>query len=142
MAGEKIVVLSNARPALWDHAPYLMGLKRALVNLATNQPLMEALADRILEWQVAFWDMALSQVGDYVDVVNLSDDLGGQEGPLMAPATFRRIYKPRLRRLIEAIKRKSPVRVYLHSCGSVYTVHSRLHRDWGGHFESGAGERG
>jgi uroporphyrinogen decarboxylase len=40
----------------------------------------------------------------------------------MAPATFRRIYKPRLRRLIEAIKKKSRTRVYLHSCGSIYRL--------------------
>jgi uroporphyrinogen decarboxylase len=92
------------------------------VNLATNQPLMEALAERILEWQVAYWDMVLGQVGDYVDIVTLSEDLGAQNGLLMAPTTFRRIYKPRLRRLIEAIKKKSRTRVYLHSCGSIYRL--------------------
>jgi uroporphyrinogen decarboxylase len=120
--GEKVVVMCGAMPGLWDHSPYLFGFEQALANLATNQPLMEALAERILEWQVAYWDMVLGQVGDYVDIVTLSEDLGAQNGLLMAPTTFRRIYKPRLRRLIEAIKKKSRVRVYLHSCGSIYRL--------------------
>ena len=39
---------------------------------------------------------------------------------MMSPTLFRRLYKPRLRRLVAAIKRKTKARVYLHSCGSVY----------------------
>ena len=41
---------------------------------------------------------------------------------MMAPATFQRIYKPRLQQLIAAIKRQTKARVYLHSCGSIYRL--------------------
>jgi uroporphyrinogen decarboxylase len=41
---------------------------------------------------------------------------------MMAPATFRRIYKPRLRRLIGEIKQRTKAQVYLHSCGSIYRL--------------------
>jgi uroporphyrinogen decarboxylase len=66
--------------------------------------------------------MALEEVGPYVDVVQFNEDLGGQHGPLMAPATFRRIYQPRLRRLFAGVKRKTAARIYLHSCGSIYRM--------------------
>ena len=82
--------------------------------------LMEAFTERLLEWQMAYWDMALDEVGEYVDLVQLNEDLGTQRGPMMAPATFRRIYKPRMRRLVEHIHKKTKARIYLHSCGSIY----------------------
>ena len=69
---------------------------------------------------MAYWDMALDEVGEYVDLVQLNEDLGTQRGPMMAPATFRRIYKPRMRRLVEHIHKKTKARIYLHSCGSIY----------------------
>jgi uroporphyrinogen decarboxylase len=59
-------------------------------------------------------------VGKYVDLVQIGEDLGTQQGPIMSPASFRKIYKPRMRRLLESIRRKTAARVYLHSCGSIY----------------------
>jgi len=121
-AGEKIIMMCAATPGLWEQSWYLLGFEQAYVSLAANQPLMEALTERILEWQMAYWDMALGEVGPYVDLVQIGEDLGSQNGPLMAPATFRRIYKPRMRRLLEFIKTKTKARVYLHSCGSIYRM--------------------
>jgi uroporphyrinogen decarboxylase len=121
-AGEKVVMMCGAMPGLWEHSWYVFGLEQAFVNLANNLPLMEAFSERVLAWQIAYWDMVLDQVGDCIDVVQLNEDLGSQHGPMMAPATFRKIYKPRLQRLIAAIKRKTKARVYLHSCGSIYRM--------------------
>ena len=121
-AGEKVIIMCGAMPGLWEHSWYMFGLEQAFVNLAGNEQLMEAFSERVLEWQIAYWDMVLSQVGEYVDVVQLNEDLGSQQGPMMSPATFRRIYKPRLGRLIASIKRKTTARIYLHSCGSIYRM--------------------
>ena len=121
-AGEQVIVMCGAMPGLWEHSWYVFGLEQAFVNLAGNEPLMEAFTERVLEWQIAYWDMVLSQVGGYVDLVQLNEDLGSQHGPMMSPATFRRIYKPRLRRLIASIKEKTKARIYLHSCGSIYRM--------------------
>lgn len=89
------------------------------MNLAASQLLMEAFTERLLEWQMAYWDLVLGAVGDYVDLVQIGEDLGTQAGPMMSPSTFRRIYKPRMQRLVEHIKKKTKARVYLHSCGSI-----------------------
>ncbi len=121
-AGEKVIMMCTPTQGLWEQAWYMFGLEQAFMNLAGNQPLMEAFTQRIMEWQMAFWTMALSQVGDYLDVVQINDDLGTQHGPMMAPATFRKIYKPRLRQLVAAIKQRTKARVYLHSCGSIYRL--------------------
>ncbi|MBI2116470.1 MAG: hypothetical protein HYT85_15505 [candidate division NC10 bacterium] len=119
-AGEKVLMMCSATPGLWEQSWYLFGFEQAYVNLAANQPLVEAFTERLLEWQMAYWHMVLGEVGAYLDLVQIGEDLGGQNGPLMSPSTFRRIYKPRLRRLVDAIKQKTRARVYLHSCGSIY----------------------
>ena len=56
--------------------------EQACVNLAGNASLIEAFTDRVLAWQIAYWDMALKQVGDCVDVVQLNEDLGSQDPSL------------------------------------------------------------
>lgn len=121
-AGEKVLIMCGAMPGLWEHSWYVLGLEQAFVNLASNEPLMEAFTERVAEWQIAYWDMVLGRVGEYVDLVQLNEDLGSQHGPMMSPAVFRRIYNPRLRRLIASIKRKTKARIYLHSCGSIYRM--------------------
>jgi uroporphyrinogen decarboxylase len=119
-AGEKVIMMCAATPGLWEHSWYMFGFEQAFINVAANQPLMEAFTERLLEWQMAYWDMVLGAVGDYLDLVQIGEDLGTQNGPMMSPTTFRRIYKPRMRRLVESIKKKTKARVYLHSCGSIY----------------------
>ena len=120
--GEKVIMMCGAMPGLWEHSWYIFGLETAFMNLAGNVPLMEAFTQRVLEWQLAYWDMVLGQVGPYVDIIQLNEDLGSQNGPMMSPATFRKIYKPRLRTLIASIKKQTKARVYLHSCGSIYRM--------------------
>ncbi|HWT81343.1 MAG TPA: uroporphyrinogen decarboxylase family protein [Candidatus Methylomirabilis sp.] len=122
VAGENVIIMCGAMPGLWEHSWYMFGVEKAFMNLAGSEPLMEALTERILEWQIAYWDMVLSQVGACVDLVQLNEDLGSQHGLMMSPATFRRLYKPRLRRLIASIKQKTAARIYLHSCGSIYRL--------------------
>jgi uroporphyrinogen decarboxylase len=119
-AGEKVLMMCGAMPGLWEHSWYIFGVEQAFLNLAANIPLMEAFTERVLEWQVAYWDLVLREIGPYIDIVQLNEDLGSQHGPMMAPQTFRKLYKPRLRQLIAAIKQRTTARVYLHSCGSIY----------------------
>jgi uroporphyrinogen decarboxylase len=119
-AKERVLMMCAATPGLWETSWYIFGLEQAFMHLAGNQALMEAFTERITEWQIAYWSMVLDAVGPYIDIVQLGEDLGTQQGPIMSPSTFRRIYKPRMRRLVDAIRKRTQARVYLHSCGSIY----------------------
>ncbi len=44
----------------------------------------------MLELKLAFWEMALPQLGDVVDVITYADDYGTQQSQLISPAMFRR----------------------------------------------------
>jgi uroporphyrinogen decarboxylase len=128
LADEARHLLSETDKAVMIHAPiggvfeqsyWLRGLESLFMDMAHNRKYVEALAERVVEWLLEFWDLVLDEVGPYVDVVELSDDLGGQHGPLFSPQLYREIYKSRHRRLADLIHSKTEARIFLHCCGSI-----------------------
>jgi len=81
----------------------LRGLEQALMDLALNPHLVEAVLDRVEAIQTKMMKRFLSQAGDTVDLVFVSDDVGGQRGLLMSPEMWRRHLQPRMRRWCELI---------------------------------------
>ena len=80
------------------------------------QRLSEALCDFYMP-RLEAW---LGAVGPYIDVMLFGDDLGGQNGPLMSPAMYRRYYQPWHSRLWRRAKELAPhVNIHLHSCGGI-----------------------
>ena len=76
--------------------------------------------DILTEIHLANLDRFLSVVGDYIDVIVFGDDLGMQTGPLMSPAMYRELFKPRHSRMWKRAKELKPnVAVNLHTCGSI-----------------------
>lgn len=98
----------------------LRGYENFLVDLYTDPQYAAALLDKNLENTIAFWDMYLNEVGDYVQVVCQGDDLGTQIGPWISPKMYRQWIKPRHKALFDFIRSKTDAKIFLHSCGSVY----------------------
>jgi len=75
--------------------------------------------DRIVEIHLTELEKLLRFAGPYIDVVALSDDLGGQTGLLISPTMFREYFKERLRIIWERIRQLCSAKIMLHSCGAV-----------------------
>ena len=73
-----------------------------MMDMASDEALAEALLDKMLELKLDFWEMALPQLADVVDVVSEADDYGTQVSQLISPRMFRRLMKPRLARPVHA----------------------------------------
>jgi uroporphyrinogen decarboxylase len=71
---------------------------------------------------MAYWERALPEVGEYVDVMMLGDDFAGQDRLLMSPRTWRKLIKPRLKALFDFMHSKSNAKLFLHSCGAVREI--------------------
>ena len=97
---------------------YMRGLERWFMDTLENPGFCEALLDRVLSFWMEFYDGFLGELGDVVDVVMIGDDLAGQSGPLFSPDFYRRIVKPRQKRLVQRIKSLTPAKVWYHTCGS------------------------
>jgi len=101
---------------------FMCGFENWLVQLKVNPEFCEALLDRALDIQLAMADETLKAVGDAVDILYLADDYGIQTGPLISPALFRAIFKPRMAKLIQFLRERSSATIAFHSCGSVYAL--------------------
>jgi len=114
------MLVNSPTAGLFEHPYFLRGLENWFIDLSTNLKFAEALVDRVLEWQMVYWEEILTKVGKYIQVVQIGDDLGGQAGPLISPSLYRKIFKGRRKKLISLIKRYTPAKIFLHSCGEIY----------------------
>jgi uroporphyrinogen decarboxylase len=101
---------------------FLRGFDNWMMDLACNEPFVEALMERATEIQIEVNDLILREVGDLVDIVYTADDFGGQNGPLVSPESVRRLFMPHFRRLWGHIRENTSAKLLHHSCGSVYPL--------------------
>ncbi|HSW46776.1 MAG TPA: uroporphyrinogen decarboxylase family protein [Phycisphaerae bacterium] len=105
---------------LFEWGTFLRRMDNFLLDLAGDRPKAEALLDRLVESHLAGFDRILPLVGDDVDIIQLGDDLGMENGPFMSPRMYREIFKPRHKILVDHIRKTHPgLKVFLHSCGSI-----------------------
>lgn len=108
---------------IYEISSSLRGTAELFMDMAANPSYVEALAERVLEEHLKpFYTLLLKEVGPWVQLVIISDDCGSQEGLLFSPSIFRGIYLPRLRRLVEHIKKLLDAKVYIHSDGAVSAI--------------------
>lgn len=92
------------------------------IDLAAQPDLLECLADCLTESMIGILESVTDEIGDLVDVISVSDDIGHQDRLCMSPATYRKVFKPRHARLMQAICTRSKAPVMWHTCGSVVDV--------------------
>jgi len=105
---------------IYECAWWLRGFEKFNVDMYKRPDFAEALLDKILELYMGFYSRYLDEVGDYVQMVELGDDVGAQTGPIISPALLRRYIKPRWKKLYDLIHSKTRAKIFHHSCGSLY----------------------
>lgn len=100
----------------------LRGWDVFLLDLLEQPAFAEALMDRLVDAYCERFDRYWNCLGQYLDVVVVSDDLGTQMAPILSPELYRKRIKPFHKRLYSYMKKKSGAFVFLHSCGSVYRL--------------------
>ena len=103
-------------------ATFMRGMENLWVDMLANRSRAEALLDRIVDIQCAVTARMLELAGDLADVVMFADDLASQDRPLMSPALYRSLIKPRQRRYLDLIHAKTKAGVVYHTCGAVYPL--------------------
>ena len=77
------------------------------------------LSEKLCEIHLRSLEKWIGAVGPYIDIVLFGDDLGGQQGPLISPEMYRRLYQPFHRKLWNRAHELAEVKVLLHCCGGV-----------------------
>jgi uroporphyrinogen decarboxylase len=100
----------------------LRGWSNFMVDLVANRSFAEDLMDKLVEVYIVNLKGYLQAVGDYIQLIQMGDDLGTQDGPQLSPDMYRELIKPRHKTIYQYVKQHSKVYVFLHTCGSVYQL--------------------
>jgi len=103
---------------VYEYCWYLRGLERWFMDTVENPEFCAALLDRTLTFWLDYMTGFLREVGDLIDVVMIGDDLTGQHGPLFSPTFYRKVVKPRQKKLVQHIKSLTKARIWYHTCGN------------------------
>ena len=116
---DKAIVAHAPTGGIVEHSYWLRGMQDSYMDMAADIRMVELVADRVVEWLEVFWTLYMREIGDLVQVVQMGDDLGGQDGPLFSPQIYRSVFKPREARLVDIVKKHSKAKIYFHSCGAI-----------------------
>jgi len=108
---------------VFETAWAMRGFEQFLMDLIVDPELACKIMDKIAEFQIEDILRTLEAAEDQIDMVYISDDLGGQDGMILSPQIWREYVRPREERIIKVIKDNySSVRIMYHSCGSIIPV--------------------
>ena len=113
------VVLDTAGFGVFETGWMLRGVENFLLDMAAEPKFAEAMIQGVADYLVALYDRVLSEVGEFLQVVMVGDDLGTQHGPMISPETYRKLVKPAQKKVWQFIKGRTKAYLFLHSCGSV-----------------------
>ncbi len=104
---------------IFEQAWYVRGLEEFMKDLIKNKDLAHALMHKILTVRKRNVELYLNEVGKFIDVIQLADDLAGQQNLLISPQIYRELVKPYQLELCEYVRSMTKAKIYFHSCGSI-----------------------
>jgi len=107
---------------LFEWGTFIRRMDNFLMDLYLEPVNVEKLLDALMEVHLETLSKVCETVGDIVDFIKFGDDLGAMNGPFMDPDTYRKLFKPRHKKLCDFTKKNSNAHTYLHSCGSIYQL--------------------
>lgn len=114
------VVMRGLCAGILEMACRLRPMDKLMMDLAMGDDAATHLLAKITEIKGRFWEAALDDLGDVLDVVVEADDYGTQNSMLVSPTMYRQLLKPLQAELFDVIrKRLSDGFIFFHSCGNV-----------------------
>ncbi|MGD0091634.1 MAG: uroporphyrinogen decarboxylase family protein, partial [Planctomycetota bacterium] len=104
---------------LFNQLLRVRGMEEGFMDLVANPDFAEAFLERLTRTICQAQELFLGAVVDLIDVHFTADDLAGQNGPLISPALYRRLLKPRWARILQTIKARTKAKILYHSCGAL-----------------------
>lgn len=99
------------------------GWERFMVEVALNTELVEYALDKMVDVYMEDLRTYLDEIGPYIQLIQMGDDLGTQTATMLSPNLYRRVVKPRHAKQYHYIREHpAGVHVFLHACGSCYDI--------------------
>ena len=107
---------------VFEPAWYLRGMDNFLMDIMINKDIAHYILRNILEFQIGRYEYFLNEVGEYLDIVFVGDDLATSQSTLMSPELYREMVKPYQKEYFEFIKSKTNAKLMYHSCGNIFSL--------------------
>ena len=112
-------LMLNDGGGVYEWAQDLMGWNTFMVNLLKNPDVISTLLDKLVEININRLQKILPAVNKYIQIVQIADDLGMQQGPQISLDLYRKIVKPRHKKICQFIKENCDAYIFLHTCGAI-----------------------
>jgi uroporphyrinogen decarboxylase len=102
-----------------------LGVERALVGFATEDPVLLALMDIKFDFHYNEIERVLQAAEGGIEIVHIGEDLGTQRSLLISPHSFDKYIAPYFAKFFDMVHHYG-AKVMMHSCGSVRKLIPRL----------------
>jgi uroporphyrinogen decarboxylase len=105
--------IGDVELTMFEMAWHMTGLQKFMTDMAMGEPYIEALLDRTMEFSIAI-GQRLVELG--VDGIWTGDDFGAQNGMMISPQMWRRLFKPRMAEVFRQFRAINPDVVVMYHC--------------------------
>ncbi|MEW6234644.1 MAG: uroporphyrinogen decarboxylase family protein [Candidatus Omnitrophota bacterium] len=102
-----------------EYGQTLRGWGNFMMDLADGDGFAETLIQRFVEQHLVNLERYLDAVGEFIQLIQMGDDLGTQSAPQVSMETYRRSIHPAHKTVYSAVKKRCPhIKLFFHCCGS------------------------
>jgi uroporphyrinogen decarboxylase len=113
-----VCIGSGANASIICEVANYTSMEQVFCDIADEDEVFLRFTDRLLAARLAIFERTLEATKGWADIAFIGEDLGSQRGPLVGPAAFEKIFKPRHQIFIDAAKAHD-LPVMMHACGSM-----------------------
>lgn len=120
---QRALIVGNIYAGIFETYMWAHGYVDGYADWAAEPDLAKKLLRKFTDFQIAFLEKMFSVLeGIPIDVVHMADDMAGQNGMLISPASYRKMLKPLHKEMFDYIHQKTNAKVFVHACGSVRPI--------------------
>ncbi len=106
--------------SMFENGQGLRGWEQFMIDLGLGGPLTETLLEMMCEQWLVNLQAVLDACGQFIDIIQVGDDLGTQDACQISPATYKKMIYPYHKKVYQAIHdHPTHPHIFLHSCGSI-----------------------
>jgi len=100
---------------------YLRGFENYLMDLVIDPDFATTLMEGMYHYQLQRYSLFLQEVGEFLDIIFVGDDLATADNIIMSPQTYQNLIKPFHKEYFKNLKKLAPnAKLLYHSCGSIF----------------------
>jgi len=117
---KRALIVGNISAGIFELYLWTRGFKDGYTDWAGNPELAKKILRKYTDLQLAYWERMFDVMqGIPIDVVQMADDLAGQNTVLISPNSYRKLLKPFHKEMFDYIHSKTDAKIFFHSCGAV-----------------------